>query len=233
MKKIALALIIFTFALQAQPLQSTKNSTTTLLGSSATFNGSIEAVSLDYNWVMVVVKSNKNSATDGLVVRWTDKDATPITYKTIDKRTYTANDTLNGTNVYRFPVAGSYFKVSYTNTNSAQTGTFSLKTYLIKSVAVTDGEGTIGLVANNSLTVSTEVDSLTIVAPSGKYSFSYKSIDDTTEVAFSNTFANPIRVLPYEGFTLKNLSLTVFPKAFIRRKGGAGTCTYDYSYTVQ
>lgn len=133
MKKIFLALLLLPCLLAAQPFQSTSNSTTTLLDSGGTFNGTIEAVTQDYNWLMVVVKSNKNSASSGLVVRWTDKNTGTVVYKTIDKRTYTANDTLNGANVYRFPVAGSYFKVSYTNTTSAQTGTFSLKTYQLKN----------------------------------------------------------------------------------------------------
>ena len=145
MKRLLIALLILPCLLLAQPQVSKSNNTRTLLGSNATFNGTIEPVVADYNWLMVVVKANKNSATDGLVVRWSASNALPNTYTTIDKRTYVANDTLNGANVYRFPVAGAYFKVSYTNTSSAQTGTFSLTTYLVKAAWDINGKTTFSL----------------------------------------------------------------------------------------
>jgi hypothetical protein len=143
MKKLFMFLFLIPLFLVAQPKQLTTSSTTTLLGSGATFTGALETVQPGYNWVQIVVKSNKASATSGLVVRWAKTNLTGYTYNTIDKRTYAANDTLNGANVYLFKVQGSYFKVSYTNTSSAQTGSWSLTTYLLQDVIPTDITGSV------------------------------------------------------------------------------------------
>ncbi len=98
------------------------NSTTTLLGSSATFTGPWE-LCWDYSTVELTIKSDKNSATLGVRVQFSDDESAISNMTTFS---YTANDTL--TNTRLVPIAGSYVRVIYTNTNSAQTGKFNLST---------------------------------------------------------------------------------------------------------
>lgn len=231
-------MLIIPCLLVAQPQVSKSNNTRTLLGSSATFNGAIEAITGDYNWLVVVIKANKNSAIDGIVVRWSASNALPITYTTIDKRTYTANDTLNGANVYRLPIAGAYYKVSYTNTSVAQTGTFSLTTYLVKSAWDVNALSTeasllvllgyqhpFTISTGTTTTVSTEVDT-TVFTSTVKQTFGVFAVNDTLEISLSGTFTDAKIVYPYMGFTFENFDPTTFTKGYIRRYGGTGTVTY-------
>lgn len=140
MKRLLITLLFIPLLIGAQP--QVVDYTKTNLGSNATFTGTLTKIQGNYNYLIVTVKSDKASATNGLVVRWTESDKPPITWTTIDKRSYTASDSLNGANVYRFPIAGSYFKVYYTNTSSAQTS-FKLSSYLVnetKKIDVTGGQ---------------------------------------------------------------------------------------------
>lgn len=102
------------------------NTTTTPLGSNATFTGGWQDC-LNYQEVNISILSDKNSATNGLVFQWSADgvnigDTDVFSY-------YTAS---GGTNYTPNP-AFRYFRVLYTNGAVAQT-TFSLQTILRRSM---------------------------------------------------------------------------------------------------
>lgn len=100
---------------------SSGNSTTTPLGSSATFTGAWESA-LGAAQISIVIFSNQNSALDGLVVEWSS-DGTNVDED--DKFTVFAN---NGKQ-FTFGPPSQYFRVRYTNGTSAQS-TFRMQTVL-------------------------------------------------------------------------------------------------------
>jgi hypothetical protein len=83
--------------------------------------------------------------------------------------------------------------------------------------------------ANNSLTVTTEIDSIN--APTGTtmfWSVDIIGVEDTIEFCFdSKNFANPWRLFPNQSKYIERISVTAFPKIYIRRKGSVGTPIYD------
>jgi hypothetical protein len=81
---------------------------------------------------------------------------------------------------------------------------------------------------NNTQTVSTEVDTISITATT-RYDFSVFSVNDTIEVSLSGSFATPKIAYPYTAIDKYiNVSPVTFHKIYIRRKG-TGTATYNYS----
>lgn len=98
-----------------------ENSTSTPLGSNATFTGSWQNT-LDYTEVIVSVNADKNSATDGLVVQWS---ALGSNVDETDVFSIYAN---NG-KTFSFPCNRQYVRLVYTNGSVAQ-GLFNLSTYL-------------------------------------------------------------------------------------------------------
>lgn len=81
---------------------------------------------------------------------------------------------------------------------------------------------------NNTQTVSTEVDTISITATTW-YNFSVFSVNDTIEVSLSGSFATPKIAYPYTAIDkYLNVSPVTYPKIYIRRKG-TGTATYNYS----
>jgi hypothetical protein len=83
--------------------------------------------------------------------------------------------------------------------------------------------------AGNSLTVTTEIDSIN--APTGTASFwsiDIIGVEDTLEFCFdSKNFAHPRRLFPNQSKYIEKISVTHFPKIYIKRKGSTGTCIYD------
>lgn len=83
--------------------------------------------------------------------------------------------------------------------------------------------------AADSLTVTTEIDS--IVAPSGVntwWSVDIIGVADTLEFCLdSKAFIHPRRLFPNQSKFLEKLSVTTYPKIYIRRKGAYGACIYD------
>lgn len=98
-----------------------ENSTTSLLLSGGVFTGVWEDT-LDYGTVVVGIKSDKASATDGLLIEWS---ADGITKTQDDAFTVAANSG----KVFTFGPANRYFRVKYTNGSQGQS-TFSLQTIL-------------------------------------------------------------------------------------------------------
>lgn len=105
------------------------NSTTVALGSSATFTGTATLVD-EYEAVIVQLISDKASATDGLKFE-TSPDGT--NWDHIHSYTYPTADAGVGVH-WEESIPGKYFRIVYTNTNSAQTY-FRLYTKLLKQAA--------------------------------------------------------------------------------------------------
>ncbi len=125
MKKLILFLLIPIFIF-GQPKQSSigVNSTYTALGSAATFTGTWEKITSNYNSLTVIVRSDKSSAASGLKIELSRDGKNINAYFLFS---YAANDTT--TNRYTVPLTADYYRVIYTNTTSAQT-TFSLTSIL-------------------------------------------------------------------------------------------------------
>jgi len=103
----------------------TDNTTTTPLGANATFTG-IWQDCLNYQEVNVSISTDKNSATDGLVIQWSS-DA--VNVGDDDRFSVYAN---SGTNYTPNP-SFRYVRIIYTNGSVAQ-NTFSLMTILRKNM---------------------------------------------------------------------------------------------------
>lgn len=101
---------------------STSNSTTTPLGSSATFTGGWEDVS-NFSVITVSVISDQNSATNGLVFQWSGDGVN------VDRTE--ASGLTGGAQgrAFSISVRAKYFRVIYTNDVAAQ-GVFRLNTVL-------------------------------------------------------------------------------------------------------
>jgi len=97
------------------------NSSDANLGAGATFTGDWEDT-IDYGSIVVGVKADTNSASDGLKIQWS-ADGTNVHDQ--DQFTILAN---NG-KVFTFQPARRYFRVTYTNGTSAQSS-FNLETTL-------------------------------------------------------------------------------------------------------
>lgn len=255
MKKLLIILFLVAGLINAQNIViSGNNSTTTLLGSNASFTGTVEAT-LNYKYVTVVVRSDMVSATDGVKLKF---GKTSTAFETYVLRSYTANDTT--TNRYTVPIVGKYFQVKYTNGSSIQTR-FSLTTYFHNDesspidgagnikVSLSNGSGgelftltNSAIVAsniatkqggNNSLTITTETDTINsaLMVPSAPlkwYIVSITCYDTDLEFDFRPSFTSPKRIK--SGYTLTSMPmlLSQFPIVYVRRKGVSGTVTYDY-----
>ena len=98
-----------------QNVVSTLNSTNTPLGSNATFTGAFEDVK-NFSSLSLLVRTDKDSATDGLKLQWSD-DGVNVRRESIATM---AGNTANG---YYFSVGrqGRYYRFTYTNGSDAQT----------------------------------------------------------------------------------------------------------------
>ena len=99
----------------------TDNTTSTPLAEDATFTGGWQDTK-NYGVISIAIKSDKASATDGLVVEWSPDQ---IVVADTDKFTLSANVG----KVFTFGPASRYVRVKYTNGAAAQT-TFNLETLL-------------------------------------------------------------------------------------------------------
>lgn len=113
---------------QVLSVNDANNSTTTTLGSGATFTGTATDIS-EYSGAIIQVFSDKASATDGLKFE-TSKDGT--NWDHIHSYTYSGGSV--GVH-YEETLPGNWFRVVYTNTNSAQT-VFRLDTKITKVTPV-------------------------------------------------------------------------------------------------
>jgi hypothetical protein len=145
MKKIFfITLIMIPILLYGQSIKVVSSSSDTPLGSSATFSPSTWQKTEGYNSISVAVRSNKSSATKGLKILF----ATMVNsnYVVVDSvaQTYTTGVMLS----ISIPITAPYVRVTYTNTNSAQTY-FSLVTLLHASQNVNiDADGNLKVVGS-------------------------------------------------------------------------------------
>jgi hypothetical protein len=102
---------------------SSLNSTVTLLAASGTFTGAREDVS-GYGGILVSVVGDRASQANGVAFAFSPDGNTFTTYATA---TYAG---ASGLALYRLPVLQKFFRVSYTNTNTAAQSTFLLQTLL-------------------------------------------------------------------------------------------------------
>ena len=250
MKKIFLVIALLPIIIFSQPSQSTKNSTTALLDSSAVFTGTIESIA-DYSWIVVTVKSNIGGTGK---VQFTNSNSSPVKWQTEKTFTYTANDTI--TNQCFVPVTMSYFRVVYTNDTTDQTS-FRLTTALIKNpvlptsttnkpqVSITSSTLPTGAATSTNQstlitlsqggtkyygttdTITTRIDTVTF---SGATSWIEGSItaSDSIEVAINGAFASGETWIITETTKIDLLKwdATTSNKLFIRRYGSAGTPRY-------
>jgi len=103
--------------------ECTNNTTTTPLGIDGVYTGEWEDV-LNYNCIIIGIKTDQDSATDGLKIEWS---ADGITVDDDDTFTISAN---RG-KVFTFSPARRYMRIVYTNDGVAQT-LFRLQTVLKK-----------------------------------------------------------------------------------------------------
>jgi len=145
MKKIIIVLIFLVGQVFAQDiLISTKNSSTTALDSAGVFTGTVDEA-VGYNYLTIIAKSDKASASSGIKIQFGRSSGT---YEHNYFFSYTAGDTL--TNKITLPIAGRFFRVVYTNTTSAQT-TFSLTTYKHKEIQLPiDATGSVKVAVTSS-----------------------------------------------------------------------------------
>lgn len=108
---------------------STNNSSTTPLGISGVFTGTADDIS-QYSQVGIILKTDKNSATNGLSLQWSSNGTN---WDHVE--TYTI---VGGTEfVAQVMVEARYFRIVYTNTTQAQTY-FRLQTILRKVPIVSE-----------------------------------------------------------------------------------------------
>lgn len=102
-------------------MTSTANSSTNALTGDAVFTGTWEST-MNYSVILVAVKPDVSSATNGFIVQFSS-----------DQSTVVSDDTFtvfqNGGKTYSFQPAAEYFRIVYTNGASPQT-TFDLHTQL-------------------------------------------------------------------------------------------------------
>jgi hypothetical protein len=83
--------------------------------------------------------------------------------------------------------------------------------------------------SGNSLTVTTEIDSIN--APAGTtafWSMDIIGVEDTLEFCIdSKFFVHPRRVFPNQNKYIEKISVVTFPKVYVRRKGAIGNVVYD------
>ena len=100
---------------------SSINSTNSILGAGGVFNGTWEEV-LDYSQIVILIKSDQDSATDGLVLEWS---CDGININAEDKFSIFANIG----KIFTFGAVGIYYRIRYTNGSNPQ-GYFRLQTLL-------------------------------------------------------------------------------------------------------
>jgi hypothetical protein len=101
------------------------NSSTTLLTSGQSFTGTSTNVS-GYSEINVFINANVDSATLGLQVQFSPDNSTWYTHL---QKTIVAS--IDSKKIIKIDVRGAYFKLTYTNGETDQTGTMQITTYLI------------------------------------------------------------------------------------------------------
>ena len=176
------------------------NSTTTPLGSGGTFTGTGKDV-LAFGSIEVFVYSNKASADEGLQIQFSQDNTN---WEDAATFTFTPGSAgPNQGNIYIVPVRAYYYRIVYTNTNSAQT-TFRLQSVL-KPQDITGGVIALGteVTTNNhaQLTIANIVGLSSAgggtyvpvkVAPSGSME---TSIGDVSGITGQDTMANSVPVV--------------------------------------
>jgi hypothetical protein len=120
-------------------------------------------------------------------------------------------------------LAGKNPAGNFVNFSSTTAGNFKVS---IEEYDPNSGEFATEEWAGNSLTVSTEVDS--IDAPGTVWwSIDVVSVEDTLEFCFNRSFTTARRLFPNQSKYIEKISVDEFPKIYIRRKGSYGSCIYD------
>lgn len=118
-----------TFAASNDDTVSTNNSTTSTLGIGANFTGTGDD-RLGYSSVTILIKSDVDSATDGMTFQFSSDNSNWDDTSTF---TYLASE---GSRRFQFSQAGRYFRVNYTNGGTGQ-GSFRVQTILHRQSVLT------------------------------------------------------------------------------------------------
>lgn len=85
--------------------------------------------------------------------------------------------------------------------------------------------------SENSSTVTTEIDSIDVSSGANVwYSMDIIGVEDTLEFSFNRNFTTPRRLFPNQSKYVEKVSVSQFPKVYIRRKGSYGACVYDIDF---
>ncbi|MCL4419867.1 hypothetical protein M1146_07305 [Patescibacteria group bacterium] len=236
MKKLLfIILLLFAVQIKAQDMSanvmSSKNTTTTLLGSAGTFTGTAELLR-GYNSISITIRADQNG-TYKVLFGNTSTITTANAVKTYSF-SYTANDTLHTKSI---PVDAPYFKVVFTNSGAVAQTKFYLIIMLnrghtlpvtelgkvdvsISNSALPSGASTSANQTNGTQTTmitgspnnyATWFSTVGTVKDSVQFGFTTRSVTfindgvltDTLFVSTSNSFpsTNTIKRLGGEGFT--------------------------------
>jgi len=102
---------------------------------------------------------------------------------------------------------------------------------LARAVYIVGGDVAIGasidsILSANAQTVTTETDTISTSSFSSAYTVDIFAVDDTLQISLDNT--NFMRIMPYSGLRLENVSPSWSTSLYIKRYGTAGTVSYDY-----
>jgi len=238
MKKLIVALIlILTIQVFGQDYtansMSSKNTSTTVLDSVATFTGTAELLR-GYNSVSVTVRADQ-SGTYKILFGNTSTITTANAVKTYSF-SYTANDTLHTKSV---PADAPYMKVVFTNSGDTQTK-FYLITMLNKGQTIAIDEFGSPLVSISRVsttgygthffgkqdTVITTTDTTTV--PFILWCEGEIKANDSCEVSIDGAFTTGYTFIITEttAVTIPKWAILSSNKLYIRRYGGAGTVTF-------
>jgi len=148
---------------------SSRNSTTTLLGSAGVFTGTFEDVS-GHVTASILVRANQPSATDGVVFQFST-DGT-----TVDREVFRTYDQQPNGESYIVPVLAQYLRIKYFNGGGAPTGTWVLETRLDHE-ALPPAQGTLESAISSTNLASMSRSLLVAANPSGSYGNMTRSTD--------------------------------------------------------
>jgi len=88
------------------------------------------------------------------------------------------------------------------------------------------GSNTDSILSANAQTVTTETDTISASSFSSAYTVDVFAVDDTLQISLDNS--NFMRIMPYSGLRLENISPSWSTNLYIKQYGTAGTASYDY-----
>jgi len=141
------------------------NSTSTTLAASGVFTGApIDLLSLGGTGLRIMVKSDVNSATDGLSFQFTDDPSAEANWEWIEPWTYLAPDA----HAHVLPMKTRYFRVKYTNGASNQTH-FRLQTLVTTTPTVHRSRWIPHVLADATITGNNEQIFTSLSHPLGRF----------------------------------------------------------------